>query len=286
MHLYEQLFEIYGLQVAQALLTRDDLRDRRRYLNARNTLTLCLERGIVPIVNENDAVVTAEIRVGDNDNLSALVTGLVGADLLLILTDIPGLYSADPRSDPAAELIPEVPVIDERIWAVAGGAGTARGTGGMRTKIQAADLATRSGATVVIASGAEPDVILRVAGGERLGTRFPAHASYPDARRRWILAETARLSRLVVDAGAVNALVRDGRSLLPAGVVAVEGEFDRGQTVRIFAPDGREIARGLTQYRAADVRAIKGLHSAQIAETLGYDYGPEVVHRDDMVVLL
>lgn len=286
MHLYEQLFEIYGLQVAQALLTRDDLRDRRRYLNARNTLTLCLERGIVPIVNENDAVVTAEIRVGDNDNLSALVAGLVGADLLLILTDIPGLYSADPRSDPSAELIPEVPVIDERIWAAAGGAGTARGTGGMRTKIQAADLATRSGTTVVIASGAEPDVILRVAGGERIGTRFPARASYPDARRRWILAETARLSRLVVDAGAVNALVRDGRSLLPAGIVAVEGEFDRGQTVRIFDPDGREIARGLTQYRAADVRAIKGLHSAQIAETLGYDYGPEVVHRDDMVILL
>jgi glutamate 5-kinase len=286
MHLYEQLFEIYGLHVAQALLTRDDLRDRRRYLNARNTLTLCLERGIVPIVNENDAVVTAEIRVGDNDNLSALVAGLVGADLLLILTDIPGLYSADPRSDPSAELIPEVPVIDERIWAVAGGAGTARGTGGMRTKIQAADLATRSGTTVVIASGAEPDVILRVAGGERIGTRFPAHASYPDARRRWILAETARLSRVVVDAGAVNALVHAGRSLLPAGIVAVEGEFDRGQTVRIFAPDGREIARGLTQYRAADVRAIKGLHSAQIAETLGYDYGPEVVHRDDMVILL
>ncbi len=286
MHLYEQLFEIYGLQVAQALLTRDDLRDRRRYLNARNTLTLCLERGIVPIINENDAVVTAEIRVGDNDNLSALVAGLVGADLLLILTDIPGLYSADPRSDPSAELIPEVPVIDERIWAVAGGAGTARGTGGMRTKIQAADLATRSGTTVVIASGAEPDVILRVAAGERVGTRFPAHATYPDARRRWILAETARLSRLVVDAGAVAALVRHGRSLLPAGIVAVEGEFDRGQTVRIFAPDGREIARGLTQYRAADVRAIKGLHSAQIAETLGYDYGPEVVHRDDMVVLL
>jgi len=286
MHLYEQLFEIYGLHVAQALLTRDDLRDRRRYLNARNTLTLCLERGIVPIVNENDAVVTAEIRVGDNDNLSALVAGLVGADLLLILTDIPGLYSADPRSDPSAELIPEVPVIDERIWAVAGDAGTARGTGGMRTKIQAADLATRSGTTVVIASGAEPDVILRVAGGERIGTRFPAHASYPDARRRWILAETARLSRLVVDAGAVNALVHAGRSLLPAGIVAVEGEFDRGQTVRIFAPDGREIARGLTQYRAADVRAIKGLHSAQIAETLGYDYGPEVVHRDDMVILL
>lgn len=285
MHLYEQLFELYGLQVAQALLTRDDLRDRRRYLNARNTLTLCLERGIVPIVNENDAVVTAEIRVGDNDNLSALVAGLVDADLLLILTDIAGLYSADPRGDPAAELIAEVPAIDERIWAVAGGAGSARGTGGMRTKIQAADLATRAGTAVVIAAGAEPDVILRVAAGERLGTRFAAAASHLDARKRWILAETARQSRLVVDDGAVNALVAQGRSLLPAGVAAVEGDFDRGQTVRIYAPDGREIARGLTQYRAADVRAIRGLRSAQIAEALGYDYGPEVVHRDDMVVL-
>lgn len=285
MHLYEQLFELYGLQVAQALLTRDDLRDRRRYLNARNTLTLCLERDIVPIVNENDAVVTAEIRVGDNDNLSALVAGLVDADTLLILTDIAGLYSADPRSDPSARLIAEVPLIDEHIWAIAGGAGSARGTGGMRTKIQAADLATRSGTTVVIASGMEPDVILRVAADERLGTRFPATATHPDARRRWILAETARSSRLIVDDGAVNALVRQGKSLLPAGITAVEGDFDRGQTVRIYAPDGREIARGLVQYRAADLRAIKGLRSTQIAEALGYDYGPEVVHRDDMVIL-
>ncbi|GAB4425369.1 MAG: glutamate 5-kinase [Chloroflexi bacterium OHK40] len=285
MHLYEQLFEIYGLQVAQALLTRDDLRDRRRYLNARNTLTLCLQRGIVPIINENDAVVTAEIRVGDNDNLSALVAGLVDADLLLILTDIAGLYSADPRSDPAAELITEVPLIDERIWAIAGGAGSARGTGGMRTKIQAADLATRSGTAVVIASGAEPDVILRVAAGERPGTYFPAAASHPDARRRWILAETARNSRLLVDEGAAMALLRQGRSLLPAGITAVEGEFERGQTVRIFAPDGQELARGLTQYRAADLRVIRGMRSQQIAEVLGYDYGPEVVHRDDMVLL-
>ena len=285
MHLYEQLFELYGLQVAQALLTRDDLRDRRRYLNARNTLTLCLERDIVPIVNENDAVVTAEIRVGDNDNLSALVAGLVDADTLLILTDIAGLYSADPRSDPSARLIAEVPLIDEQIWAIAGGAGSAHGTGGMRTKIQAADLATRSGTTVVIASGMEPDVLLRVAADERIGTRFPATATHPDARRRWILAETARSSRLLVDDGAAHALVRQGKSLLPAGLAAVEGDFDRGQTVRIYAPDGREIARGLAQYRAADLRTIKGLHSAQIAEALGYDYGPEVVHRDDMVVL-
>jgi glutamate 5-kinase len=285
MHLYEQLFELYGLQVAQALLTRDDLRDRRRYLNARNTLALCLERGIVPIVNENDAVVTAEIRVGDNDNLSALVAGLIGADLLLILTDIPGLYSADPRVDPSASLIAQVEQIDGRIWAMAGGAGTARGTGGMRTKIQAADLATRAGTTVVIASGAEPDVILRVAAGEPLGTRFRAAGSLPDARSRWIMAETARHSRIVVDDGAAAALLRHGRSLLPAGIAAVEGDFDRGQTARIYGLDGREIARGLAQYRAADVRLIMGLRSAQIAEALGYDYGPVVVHRDDMVVL-
>ncbi|RRR74543.1 MAG: glutamate 5-kinase, partial [Candidatus Viridilinea halotolerans] len=285
MHLYEQLFDLYGLQVAQALLTRDDLRERRRYLNARNTLNLCLEHGIVPIINENDAVVTAEIRVGDNDNLSALVANLVDADLLIILTDIAGLYSADPRSDPAAQLIPEVPVIDERIWAIAGGAGSAQGTGGMRTKIEAADLATRAGATVVIAAGQTPDVILRLAAGEPIGTRFPAAASQLDARKRWILAETARQSRVVVDAGAVDALVYHGRSLLPAGISAVEGEFDRGQTVRIYAPDGHEIARGITQYRSADVRATRGLRSTQIAETLGYDYGPEIVHRDDMVVL-
>lgn len=286
MHLYEQLFELYGLQVGQALLTRDDLRDRRRYLNARNTLTLCLERGIVPIINENDAVVTAEIRVGDNDNLSAMVAGLVDADLLLILTDIAGLYSADPRADTAARLIDEVAEIDERVWAIAGGAGSARGTGGMRTKIQAADLATRSGTPVVIASGAEPDIILRVARGERVGTRFLSAHSRLDARRRWLLAETARHSRIVVDAGAAAALLGQGRSLLPAGVTAVEGEFDRGQTVRIFGPDGREVARGLTQYRSAELRLIRGLRSAQIGEALGYDYGPEVVHRDDMVVLV
>lgn len=286
MHLYEQIFEIYGLQVAQALLTRDDLRDRRRYLNARNTLSLCLEHGIVPIINENDAVVTAEIRVGDNDNLSALVAGLIEADLLLILTDIAGLYSADPRSDPTATLLEEVPQIDDRIWAMAGGAGSARGTGGMRTKIQAADLATRSGAAVVIASGAEPNIILRAAGGERIGTRFPSNTSRLDARKRWIVAETARHGGIIVDAGALNALAQQGKSLLPAGIAAVEGEFDRGQTIRIYSQDGREIARGLTQYRSADVRLICGLRSTQIAETLGYDYGPEVVHRDDMVVLL
>lgn len=285
MHLYEQLFDIYGLHVGQALLTRDDLRDRRRYLNARNTLLHCLERGIVPIINENDVVATAEIRVGDNDTLSALVANLIEAELLLILTDITGLYSADPRHDPTATLIETVERIDETIWEIAGGVGSHRGTGGMRTKIQAADLATRSGTTVVITSGSVPDVILRVAAGERVGTRFPSSVSRLEARKRWILAETARHSKITVDAGAARALTQQGKSLLPAGIAAVEGDFDRGQTIRIYDPEGREIARGLTQYRATDLLLIKGLQSQQIAEALGYEYGPEVVHRDDMVVL-
>jgi glutamate 5-kinase len=285
MHLYEQMFEIYGLHVAQALLTRDDLRDRRRYLNARNSLNLCLERGIIPIINENDAVVTAEIRVGDNDNLSAMVSSLIEADLLLILSDIAGLFSADPRHDPAAVLLSDVAHIDDAIWAMAGGSGSHRGTGGMFTKIQAADLATRSGTSVVIANGAQPDVMLRVAAGETLGTRFRAAGSRLEARKRWLLAETARQSKVSIDNGAARALIDRGKSLLPAGVTAVEGQFDRGQTVRIYDPEGREVARGLTQYRASDLQLIKGMRSAQINEILGYDYGPEVVHRDDMVVL-
>jgi glutamate 5-kinase len=284
MHLYEQLFEIYGVVVAQALLTRDDLRDRRRYLNARNTLLACLQRAVLPIINENDAVAIDEIRVGDNDTLSALVANLVDADKLIILTDIAGLYTADPRRDPQATLIAEVPQIDESIWALAGGVGSHRGTGGMRTKIHAAELATASGTPLVIASGSEPDVIVRLMQGERIGTCFPSNASHRESRKRWILAETVRHSRVVVDAGAVKALRSDGKSLLPAGIVAIEGSFDRGQTVRIFDVDGHEVARGLSQYRASDLQLIKSLHSAQIAEVLGYEYGPEAVHRDDMVV--
>lgn len=285
MHLYAQLADLYSLPVAQTLLTRDDLRDRRRYLNARNTLLGCLSHGVLPIVNENDVVVVDEIKVGDNDTLSARVANLVEADLLLICTDRPGLFTADPRTDSAAELIANVHLIDDRIWSLAGDAGSHRGTGGMRTKIQAADLATRAGIEVVIAAGDEPDVVLRAARGETIGTRLRAHATRLEARKRWILAETVRQSRIVVDAGAAQALIDQGRSLLPAGIVHVEGAFDRGQTVRIFARDGGELARGLTQYRAADLAAICGRHSSQIEEVLGYSYGPEVVHRDDMVLL-
>ncbi len=285
MNIYERLFSIYDLVVAQALLTRSDLNDRRRYLNARNTLLQCLEHGIVPIINENDAVATNELRVGDNDTLSAYVSNLIDADLLIILTDIAGLYTADPRRDPAARLIDQVDTIDEAIWAMAGGSGTRRGTGGMRTKIQAADLATRSGTAVVITNGHLPDILLRVASGERLGTCFTTSVSHLESRKRWLLAETVRHSRVVVDDGAARALTRHGKSLLPAGVIAVEGSFDRGQTIRIYNTTGHEIARGMSQYRAADLLLIQGMQSSQIADILGYEYGPEVVHRDDMVVL-
>lgn len=285
MHLYEQLFDLYGVVVAQALLTRDDLRDRRRYLNARNTLLACIERGVLPIINENDAVAIDEIRVGDNDTLSALVANLVDADLLVILTDIAGLYTADPRRDPQATLISEVPAIDEAIWALAGGVGSHRGTGGMRTKIHAAELATASGTALVIASGNEPDVLPRLVGGERVGTFFPSSTSHRESRKRWILAETARHSKVVVDDGAAHAITSGGKSLLPAGILAIEGVFDRGQTVRVFDASGHEIARGLSQYRASDLELIKGLQSSQIEEALGFLYGPEAVHRDDLVVL-
>ena len=284
MHLYEQIFDLYSIPVAQTLLTREDLRDRHRYLNARNTLLACLLHGVVPIINENDVVAVDEIRVGDNDTLSALVANLVDADLLLILSDIDGLYTADPRRDPQATLIPEVRAIDDAIYALAGASNT-RGTGGMITKIHAADLATHGGTAVVIASGSTPEIIRRVLDGEPLGTRFPPIASRLESRKRWVLAETVRHSRVIADDGAARALTSGGKSLLPAGVIGVEGDFERGQTIRIYASGGQEIARGLAQYGARDLRLIKGLRSSQIGETLGYDYGPEVVHRDDMVLL-
>ena len=287
MHLYAQVADLYGVGVAQTLLTRDDLRDRRRYLNARTTLLACLERGILPIVNENDVVATEEIKVGDNDTLSARVAALVEADLLLLATDRPGLMSADPATDPGARLVEVVEAIDDSVWALAGEAGSHRGTGGMRTKLHAADLATRAGVDTVIAAGDLPDVVLRAARGEECGTLFRSRAGTRlEARKRWILAETVRAARIEVDGGAEQALRRDGRSLLPAGIVAVEGAFERGQTVRICARGGQELACGMVRYGAAELRQIAGQKSARIAEVLGYDYGAEAVHRDDMVMLV
>lgn len=282
---YEQLFGLFGVTVAQVLLTRDDLANRRRYLNARNTLTALLDQRVIPIVNENDTVATEEIRVGDNDNLSALVANLVDADTLVLLTDQPGLLTADPRRDPAARLVDEVttPDIPPELWEAAGGSANGLGTGGMVTKLQAADLARRSGAAVVIAQGSAPDILIRLAAGEGLGTRFRALASAVESRKRYILAGGAA-GTLVVDAGAIRALRRGG-SLLPVGVSAVEGLFDRGDTVRVIDPAGHEIARGIANYSAGDLFTIRQRHSEEIESLLGYNYGDEVIHRNDLVLL-
>lgn len=284
MGLYEQFFGLYDTPVAQALLTRGDLADRGRYLNARNTLLSLVQMKVVPIINENDVVAVEEIKIGDNDNLSALVANLMDADWLMMLTDQAGLLTADPHVNPDARLIPEVAAIDEEVYRVARGSRSAVGTGGMSTKIQAAELATRSGTHVAIADGREPEVLTRLARGEALGTRFPAAVSHVESRKRWILAEPAR-GEVGVDDGAARALIQGGKSLLAVGVTHVSGEFKRGQTVRLMGPDRNEIARGITNYKASDLTAIQGHQSDDIPAILGYQYGPTVVHRDDMVLV-
>lgn len=286
MAVYEQLFGLYGLTVAQVLLTRTDLTDRRRYLNSRNTLAALLAERVTPIVNENDTVATEEIRVGDNDNLSALVANLVEADLLVLLTDQPGLFTADPRRLPSAVLVREVigPEIPAELWLAAGASVGSLGTGGMATKLQAADLARRSGAQVVIASGGETDVLVRLAAGEQVGTRFLPVATSLESRKRFILASRRNTGMLTIDDGAAQALRRGG-SLLPVGVTAVTGKFERGDTVRVADPAGHEIARGLANYGSADLHRILGVRSDEIERTLGFFYGEEVIHRNNMVLL-
>ena len=283
MALYQQIFEMYNLVVAQALLTRADLAHRTRYLNARHTLLLLLQHHVIPIINENDVVaIVDEIKFGDNDTLSALVANLVDADLLIILTDQQGLYTADPRTHPEAELIHEVTVIDETIRAMASGT-SGVGTGGMTTKIRAAELATRSGTNVVVAPGSEADIILRVVAGEVIGTRFPTPLTQMESRKRWILAEKVQ-GQVQVDAGAAKAMTQNDKSLLVVGVTQVTGDFRRGETIAIVNPHGQEIGRGLAHYNADDLRQICGAHSHQIATILGFDYGPTAVHRDNLVI--
>ena len=284
MGLYEQFFDLYDIPIAQALLTRDDLADRERYLNARNTLLSLLRLRAVSIINENDMVAVEEIRIGDNDNLSALVANLVDADLLIILTDQAGLFTADPRLDPSARLIPEVTVIDDRIYHLAGGRGSSLGTGGMATKIQAAELTTRSGTDLIIAAGSEPDVLLRLVAGEVLGTRFPATVSHVESRKRWILADPPG-GDICLDQGAARAMLEHGKSLLPVGITGVTGSFERGQTVRLLDADSREMGRGVTNYNSTDLIAIQGHQSGEVPTILGYEYGPTVIHRDDLVLV-
>ena len=281
---YSDLFDIFRIVVGQVLLTRDDLDHRTRYLNARDTLVTLIERRIVPIINENDTIATEEIRVGDNDNLSALVANMLEADLLVMLTDQPGLFTSDPRRDASASLIAQVTRIDQQMLMLAGGRGSSVGTGGMLTKIQAAQLASRSGVTTIIASGNEPDVLPRIAAGETLGTRFEPMTSRLESRKRWLLAEKPR-GIVRIDTGAAERLRRGGASLLPVGVTAVEGEFERGEPLAVLGPDGVEMAHGLTNYSSEDLRRLRGVKSSRIIEILGYSYGDAVIHRNNMVLL-
>ncbi len=282
---YESGFAAHGLRSAQVLLTHADLADRARYLNARSTLVTLLNLGVVPVINENDTVVTDEIKVGDNDTLAALVTNLVEADVLVILTDQSGLYSADPRVDSSAVLIEQAQAGDPQLEAIAGGAGSAIGSGGMLTKVLAAKRAARSGATTVIASGREDDVLVRMANGVSIGTTLTARDPVLTARKQWLADHLQLKGRLLVDAGAARALQREGKSLLPIGVLQVDGEFARGDVVSCVGPDGAEVARGLVNYSSSEARQIARKPSHEIAATLGFIEEPELIHRDNLVVL-
>lgn len=282
---YESAFSRFNLRTAQILLTHEDLADRRRYLNARSTLLTLLALDVIPIINENDTVTTEEIKVGDNDTLGALVTNLIEADVLILLTDQTGLYSADPRRDPAATFIATARAGDPRLEAMAGGAGSGIARGGMLTKVLAAKRAARSGAATVIASGREPDVLTRLAAGEHIGTALIAETAPLAARKQWLADHVQLAGRLHLDAGAAKALARDGKSLLPIGVIAIDGTFERGELVGCIDPDGREIARGLVNYGASDAARIKRRPSTEIESTLGYIDEPELIHRDNLVLL-
>ena len=285
MLIWESFFEIFNIHVGQILLTRGDTEHRRRFLNAQDTIQTLLAQRIIPIVNENDAVATEEIKVGDNDNLSALVAILAEADLLLLLTDQPGLYTAAPRTHPDAQLISEVHQIDETLRHRAGGSVSGLGVGGMVTKLNAADVARRAGTDVIIASGQAPEVILRAAAGEKVGTRFPALETPLESRKRWIFAGPQPTGRVVVDDGAAEALCGNGRSLLPAGITQIEGRFERGDTISIINQAGRELARGIARYASEDLDHIRGCHSDEITAKLGHNRGPVAVHRNDMILL-
>jgi glutamate 5-kinase len=282
---YESSFRDHGLQTAQILLTHADLADRERYLNARSTLRTLLALGVVPVINENDTVITDEIRVGDNDTLGSLVANLIEADVLVILTDQGGLFTADPRKDPSATLVSEARAGDPALEAMAGGAGSAIGRGGMITKVLAAQRAARGGAHTVIASGREPDVLVRLGRGETLGTLLVADTRPLAARKQWLAGHVQVGGRLHLDAGAARAVAAGGKSLLPVGVRSVEGHFERGALVACVGPDGREVARGLVNYGAVDARRIAGRPSNEITTILGYIDEPELIHRDNLVVV-
>jgi glutamate 5-kinase len=282
---YEAAFSRFGLHTAQILLTHEDLADRRRYLNARSTLLTLLGLGVIPVINENDTVTTDEIRLGDNDTLGALVTNLIEADALVLLTDQDGLHSADPRKEPAATLVRHARAGDPALEAMAGGVGSALARGGMLTKVLAAKRAARSGAHTIIASGHEPDVLVRLARGEAIGTLLSAATVPLAARKQWLADHLSVTGRVKLDAGATRALVGGGKSLLPVGVVEVAGDFQRGALVGVLDAEGREVARGLVNYSADETRKIMRRPSGEIEAILGYVDEPELIHRDNLVLL-
>jgi glutamate 5-kinase len=283
-HLWQTLFALYDIPVAQMLLTRADVEHRERYLTARDTLTQLLKHQVVPIINENDAVATAEIKVGDNDNLSAMVAILANASKLVLLTDQVGLFTADPRTNPKAELISQVHKIDDDLRALAGGSGTSLGTGGMATKLQAADIAQRAGIETVIAKGSEADIILKVMNKEAQSTTFMRFDAPLEGRKKWLLSAPKSTGTITVDDGACEALVAQGASLLAKGISYVAGSFTRGDLVSVIDKQGQLVAKGLCCFSDQELEAIKGHHSSQIAEALGYQASSVVIHRDDMVL--
>ena len=286
MHTYEKFFADYGQIVAQVLITKTEAIDRHRYTNTRNTFMELMRQRVIPIVNENDVVALDELKIGDNDNMSALVAGIVDADLVIILSDVDGLYTANPQTHPDAVIVPEVAEITPEIEASAGGVGSARGTGGMATKIQAAKAATSSGIHLVIASGTEKNAITRVLQGEELGTLFVSRENRLQFRKRWLAFGAKIAGSIVVDDGCAKAIRKAGGcSILPAGLFTVQGEFLPGSTVSVIDKDAHELARGLVHYSSAELEQIKGCNSGEIANILGHKNFDEVIHRDDLVIL-
>jgi glutamate 5-kinase len=282
---YEQAFKRHSIQVGQVLLTGHDISDRSRYLNARNTLLTLLRFHVLPIINENDTVAVDEIKVGDNDNLAALVAHLIEADLLVLLTDVDGLYTGDPRHDPAARRVGSVAAVTEEIQRLVYDTAGRVSVGGMSTKLQAAQKAGASGVPMVIASGLEPGILARLLCGQDIGTYFEPREDRLAARKRWIAFAVPTQGRLTVDAGAKKALTEKGKSLLPSGVLAVEGDFQAGDGVALVEPMGAEFARGLVNYDAVELQKIRGIKTGDIERTLGYKGFDEVIHRDNLVVL-
>ncbi|KAA6208143.1 glutamate 5-kinase [Avibacterium paragallinarum] len=281
---WEQLFSIYDIHIGQILLSRADIEDRERFLNARDTLNALLDNGIIPVINENDAVATAEIKVGDNDNLSALVAILAQAEQLYLLTDQQGLFDSDPRKNPHAKLLSVVEKITDDIRKIAGGSGTTLGTGGMSTKVIAADVATRSGVETIIALGNRENVIVDLAYGENIGTKFRVQTDRLESRKQWLFAAPSA-GTITIDEGATSAVLIQHKSLLPAGILNIEGRFSRGEVVKIQQPNGKIIALGIPRYNSDALQLIKGKKSQDIERILGYEYGSVAIHRDDMVVL-